>query len=350
MKILSPQRFTKTTINRVILNNILIDYVYGHHEILIDFINRYSQYKNFYYSLSKLNNYQIVELFNKARRKCLLLFSIMLNFYCNAKCFQCCFKEQKNSKEIISSEMLLDLLYQSNQLGLETIYVAGQGEPFLDNKLYTIFDFARTYNKKVVVFTNGLIFENNPKLVSKLREYPVWIYYKLWSLNKDKNSNLLGLKEIKFNYINLEINNHTYNIPEGLNILLKELGPKRVGVETVILKENYKEIENCIIPLVEDLQIAFYLEKLIWKEYYSNFNIEFSESFNRYLVRKQCERLIYMINLQNDGFVTPCLNTHPNIDTDYKNIMKNTNLFDSRFSSESAAKARYSIDKCICSQ
>jgi len=120
-------------------------------------------------------------------------------------------------------------MYQTKALGSKTLYIPGEGEPFLDKAFWDVIRYAKLLSMDVIIFTNGLILSNDrlslkewgvhgEDILRTLKEYPVYIYHKLWSLDQERVSDMMGVPLDACEYVNFDYGMSTIS---SVRILLR---------------------------------------------------------------------------------------------------------------------------------
>lgn len=193
----------------------------------------------------------------KARTKCRLC-RITLEFSrkCNLKCIYCYSNGGNKLDNELNINEIKDVINQAKQLGAETISLVGGGEPLEYPGLKEIIDYIYNADLKAVLFTNGT--QLYPKEAKYLYSIGVSIIAKLNSFDRKVQSHLngdvLGSKDLEL-------------MSQGIMNLMKagfnSCTPTRMGVETIVCKENLREIpriwrwlrDRNVFPYVELVKI-----------------------------------------------------------------------------------------------
>lgn len=162
----------------------------------------------------------------------LLLVDVHMGNRCNLHCPNC----YRDAGESLDQELTLEeckgILRQARALGARTLLITGSGEPFLDQKLWPLIEFANRLDLGVVIFTNSTMI--NEKLAGRLAGWGVAIVAKLNSFRPEIQNFMVGKK------------NAHRKIYSGLRNLIKvglnQGCPSRLGIDSVIVKQNYEEI------------------------------------------------------------------------------------------------------------
>ncbi|MCG3167805.1 MAG: hypothetical protein POELPBGB_03600 [Bacteroidia bacterium] len=369
-KLFAEQVFEGELENEVIRNNMTIDYYYGHSSILEKFTEINLEFKPHLNYLFKQTKEDIYKLVQNAKSCSALIVTLMLTGKCNADC-GICYTDRKSKNNELKLHEIKSVIDQAYELGVRTLYIPGEGEPTLDNSFWDILDYVKDKRMKIIVFTNGLLFSNDDEshrywgisceeAVKRLKKYPIYIYFKLWSLKPDLISTMMGINSAKYNYTNY----YNWNIPYGLKLMLETLSLDKIGIEVIIEKRNLEEVVQNIIPFVQKSGVKSYMEPLIHSGRCFN-QYDFDPIINNeqrlllesWLQRSRCKRVGYMISIHNSGYLSVCMAISPKkiskeglLST--LNLRSNGNIINELFEmlhlNEEIVKGRYKINSCIC--
>ncbi|MDD5452274.1 MAG: radical SAM protein [Desulfovibrionales bacterium] len=163
----------------------------------------------------------------------LLRIGLGLTRACNLSCLYCV-----TDAGIAGSEMTMheyaDLLQQARALGVRTVALVGEGEPLLFTALTELLDILQNFNMKPILFTNGLML--NVDLAHRLWDAGASVILKMNSLDPRIHDDLVGC-----------VGAH-HGAMRALDILLaagfSDCEPTRLGIQTVIVPSNLKNIED----------------------------------------------------------------------------------------------------------
>lgn len=279
--------------------------------------------------LESLSEDDLSQAVIEAVKNRILITMLMLTGKCNANC-GICYTDCNASANELKWKEIMEIMDQVKKMGCKTIYIAGEGEPTLDDSFLKVLVYAEKLDMEVLVFTNGLLLSRDDiceeqwgitseEFVNKLADLPVHFYHKLWTTDPKETRKLMGLTpENDYEYGKYELNNgRTINIPRGLDLLLKKFPRERVGIQTVIEKRTYNYIIQDILPLINEANLKSYVEPLLHSGANigsDNFNptAEQIESLAHLMVRRNCSRVAYMLAISNEGFITPAQSMKPN--------------------------------------
>lgn len=183
----------------------------------------------------------------------LLTLTYLVSNRCNLRCPYC----YTNAGKPLINELTFDesknVIDQAKEQGAKIVWIPGSGEPFLDTKFYRngkfpLIDYANKKGLSVTFFTSGYFITK--RIAHTLRDKNVSIITKLNSFNPDVQDFLVGSKGAFY-----KLHDSLKNlIDAGFN---KE-NITRLGINTVITRQNYDEILN-IFRFCRDNNIIPYI-------------------------------------------------------------------------------------------
>jgi len=169
---------------------------------------------------------------------------------CNLKCWFCySYSGRKITGRRISLEDMKMAVDALNEHGLETVIVAGRGEPLLDENLFPLIEYVTNKGLWFVLFTNNTLIK--PEIASELYSVNTSVIAKLGSLDACKQDSIVGMEGAHV------------AIRKGLNLLLEAgFREPRLAVDITITKRTMDEMEH-IWRYLRQRHIVPYLEPLI---------------------------------------------------------------------------------------
>lgn len=213
----------------------------------------------------KGNNFNNEEIYSALKEGRLLTLTIFLENICNFKC-PFCLTQTREFKDELNTEETKRIIIEGKELGVQTIMIAGAGEPLMASNFWEIIDFISSLNLNIIVFSNlSLITEETAQ---KLYQKEVSIIAKFNSFKKDVQELYIGGVEGAFEKMQdglQNLMNLGFNIPN-------EKGETRLCFETSILRQNIGELfeywkycrTNNIYPIIDTI---YYQGKAIESEY-----------------------------------------------------------------------------------
>ncbi len=257
----------------------------------------------------------------------LLSLELELSRKCNLRCIYCYAASGEALNNELSFNQICDVVKQAKDLGAKKIIVLGGGEPLLYPQLLELIEFINKNQLDIALFTNATLLTK--KIAQKLYEFNVEVAIKLNSFRAPVQDLLAGKK-------------NTFSlIMKGLKNLIQAGYPDKnhkLGVETIICKQNYEEIpkiwrwarKNSITPYIEimtlqgrakkhpELEVSKEEIRALFETLARIDNVE----FNRYwlvhppLVASHCARHEYSCTVAANGDVYPC----PGVDIAVGNV------------------------------
>lgn len=335
--------FSENEKNEVLLNNILIDWYFGHHDILNSVVYppiAVAMVKE----LQNLSEKEIHPRFEEAKRKSLLMTALFVSGRCDADC-EICYTDRNLRPDDITWEEKRELLLQVIELGNKTIYIPGEGEPFLDDHFFDLIHFAQEHNQNIVIFTNGILISDEhlfnkrwnergyflDKFFETVRDSSVYLYVKYWHSNKNKFCEMMRIPPDKLKTEPIKLTNGSIiDVPVGLLRLIKTDGEK-VGIETAVHSLNYDDVLKNIMPFVNELGIKWYLEPIIHsgryfgRHCYDLTSTQYDEILP-FLTNQQCKRTGFSTVVLSSGHLSFCPSFVTNLSVSDMRALKELNI------------------------
>jgi MoaA/NifB/PqqE/SkfB family radical SAM enzyme len=175
----------------------------------------------------------------------MLLIDLETSNKCNLNC-QYCFRDVYGTKEALEKELpltkRLELIKQAKELG---------GEPFADQDLWPMIEYANSLGMWVMIFTNGSLITK--EIAERLYKMNVSLIVKCNSLDEEKEDFMVGRK------------GYAKRRNEALQILMdigfNKTSPTRLGRDLVVTTINKQEVydslrwcrKNNLFPLFRPL-------------------------------------------------------------------------------------------------
>ena len=151
---------------------------------------------------------------------------------CSHRCIQCSLDWINHKNDNIDSVIFIKMLNEAADIGVRSIYFAGEGEPTLHKDLYLFVKTAYDLGLKVAFSTNGSVL---PNLINSL-PYLSWLRFSVDAGTDKTFSKIHGVKPEEFN-------NVISNIKCCAAIAKQEGYKVQIGVQTLLMSENINEIE-----------------------------------------------------------------------------------------------------------
>ena len=181
-------------------------------------------------------DFSLEETLNAREEKRLLSLALFTPNRCNARCKPCYISAGKDDPNQLSFEEYKEIILQAKDLGAQTIWTPGAGEPTIWPHLREFVEFIAKQGMTPVIFTNS--FTMNTGLARFLYHRNVSIVTKLWSFDKKTADYLVG------------VDGAYEKMQTGLQILIEQgfnsyvtrpdgVKTTRLGVEMVINSINW---------------------------------------------------------------------------------------------------------------
>ena len=195
------------------------------------------------------------EDFNNPNNKILEL-RIHVTEKCNLKCIYCLsdapfMKESLSKEEKLNFEKIKNNIQEAKKIGIKVVSITGSGEPILYEHLKELISFIKSFNLRVVLFTNAILLTKD--FARFLNENDVSLMVKLNSFKPEINDKLVGVRGSQ----------KVFMKKIQMLIDMKFTKDHRLALNCIITHENYGEIieifefcrKNEIIPWIETLSI-----------------------------------------------------------------------------------------------
>ncbi|MBS1790495.1 MAG: hypothetical protein JST85_22430 [Acidobacteria bacterium] len=302
-----------------ILSNITIDWYYGHRDILEKI--QIPKYAALVRELKNAPMEEIKHRAEKARQKSVLMTALFLTGKCDADC-SICYTDRRYKPTDLNLGEIEEIINQTARLGNKTIYIPGEGEPFLDRNIFEIIEFATRLGQNVVIFTDGLLISDEERFKKQcgfeLEEFfelvkrsPLYLYVKYWHSNRVQAAKMMGIppERLRTETVILQ-NGNKIDVPKGLLNLIK-IAPEKAGIETAVHKPNFDDVFEHIMPFVKDFGIRWYLEPIIHSgRYFGRHEYDLTTEqhlkISPYLTKQQCKRTGFSTVITATGHLTFC--------------------------------------------
>lgn len=193
---------------------------------------------------------------------------LFLTKRCNFNCVYCCAAKGEDPSDKLSLKEIKGLLLQSRKMGAKSVLVAGEGEPFLDENLFPLIEYAASLDMSFTVTTNGSRIDK--QIARWLYDHRVRLFVKLDSLQPAVHNKLYGTED-RYRWVDYVVNGATFRIPECLKDLLtagyqnhcrRFLRKHLLAVAMVITRLNLESIPE-VVKFCRLCGIGIYMEKLL---------------------------------------------------------------------------------------
>lgn len=261
----------------------------------------------------------------------LLSLELELSRACNLRCVYCYAESGVPMANELTLDEIFDVIDQAVELGARKIIILGGGEPTLYKDLFKVIDYIIAKDVNVDLFTNGMLIDRDK--AKALYDRNVSVVIKMNSRDPEVQDMLAGQQG-------------AYDaIQKGLKALMEAGYPSdghTLGIETIICRQNYGELEDLwiwarrqgIIPYIEmmtlqgratehpELEVSIGEVRTLFEKLAV---IDAEQFDNRWvphppLAASQCARHEYSCTVTANGDVQPC----PGVSVTAGNIRENT--------------------------
>ena len=254
-------------------------------------------------------NFSKKEIEEAEKKNGILQLNLFTKAKCNAKCDICYTSDlikNRDAESELRLEETLNIIVQAKKIGAKAVFIAGAGEPFLDDNLLGIVHYCKEQGLDLIIFTNGICLENDETLINKIEKYDnLRFICKWWSVNSETNNELIGVKNA-YKYDKEIINNNVVEIPCYIIRLMNH--NIKIAIETVARPENFDELDR-IIKFTEEKGIPLVLETVFCEGNACGKDISLTSDQNEKIqdhLINFCERTRYTISVDNYGGVYHC--------------------------------------------
>jgi len=152
---------------------------------------------------------------------------------CNHRCIFCGLDYIGYKPKFLKTKCIKNFLAQAAKSGLKSLMYAGEGEPLLHKDIADLVNFAKNNKIDVSITTNGVYLNKN--FILKSLKSISWIRI---SCNAGSKKTYAKIHQTNPNDFTKVIN----NIRLAVKIKKKNKLKTTIGVQTLLLKENFKEI------------------------------------------------------------------------------------------------------------
>lgn len=278
----------------------------------------------------------------------LLEVSLSLSRKCNLRCEYCFTNGGEPRPNELTTNDRKKILTRAAQLGAKTWYLAGDGEPFLDIHLFDLIRHANSHGLFVVMFTNGMLIDGS--VLNELMKSDVSLIVK-WNSSDEaifkKTTNCDRIKMVEYNGM---------RIPISLYLCLlrgfAEETPTRLGIETVVTRDNQSEISD-MLRFCNEFNVYPHIERLLKEgRALQNPHIFPHEDalIPPHLVANICRRRFnYSIYIRSDGEAFVCFSSNPLLYLGSIRQFPLDELISRRDRKASELQDIYGFPDCMCS-
>lgn len=168
--------------------------------------------------------------------------------FCNHKCIFCGIDFVREGKYQLETAILCRHLKEMGSIGVKSIMFAGEGEPLLHKDLPCIIKTAKESGMDVSVTTNGTV--GNHEVWEEILSLLTWIRFSVDAGTPSTYAKIHNVSEDTFHKA-------VRNIHESVQIKDKYKIPVTIGVQFLIMHENYSTIEDAL-HLFSDIKVDYF--------------------------------------------------------------------------------------------
>ena len=152
---------------------------------------------------------------------------------CSNRCIHCYLKWYGRKKQFLAKEVFLKLMRDIGPLGVKSIFLAGSGEPLLNEHTPEAIVTAKQQGVDVSMATNGHFFTK--EVAEKVIESLNWVRFSIQAASKDLYTKVHGTEEENWGRV-------FKNLETLIALKAKRNAEIAIGVLTCIIPENTSEI------------------------------------------------------------------------------------------------------------
>jgi len=243
---------------------------------------------------------------------------------CNHRCIFCAFDFFTSGT--LETACLKKFVKQAAKKKVKAILYSGEGEPLLHNNSTNIVRFTKRIGIDVALSTNGVMLDKRES--EKILGCLTWLRVSLNAGSPKTYAFIHGTKKKDFNTV-------IDNIKEAVKIKDRNKYSCTIGVQFLLIPQNYKEVAN-LVNILNDLGVdylvvkpysyhpssinkinydfnyknLFYLEEKLTKYSKGNFQVIFRrhamEKINRKKPYERCLSLPFATHVTSKGDIYPC--------------------------------------------
>jgi MoaA/NifB/PqqE/SkfB family radical SAM enzyme len=183
-----------------------------------------------------------------------------------------CYVSGGEVKHTISKEFMFKIIDTLHNNGVASIRFTG-GEPLMHNNVFEILDYAYKKDMFIHMTTNGILFNDHPEFIKRVKEYEPIIFVSLDGPDIESHEAIRGpntfnrtvnaIKKLRENEVTVRVtttlNSNVIDRLEKMLLLLKSIDVRDWGLQELFLLGR-AEINNSIVPEYD--KVIFFLKRL----------------------------------------------------------------------------------------
>ena len=164
---------------------------------------------------------------------------------CNHKCKFCTLDWITHGVDSIDKDVMMATLKEMSEMGVKSIYYAGEGEPTLHKNLSDFVEYGKKLGISQAISTNGSKFDR--ELAEKLVPHLSWIRFSVDAATPQIYSEIHGVK-------GEEINNVLKNIADCVEVKKQTGSSIEIGIQFILMPENICDVEQ-LATMVKEIGV-----------------------------------------------------------------------------------------------
>jgi len=233
--------------------------------------------------------YHIPRLYQWYKGKEIYPIYIEIGLYggCNHRCVFCAFDFLKYKPQVLDIKCVNKFIVEAAKRKVKAILFSGEGEPLLHNKIAEIICFTKKKGIDVALSTNGVKLDKEK--LNKILGHLTWIRVSLNAGTRNSYASIHGTERKDFDTV---IN----NLKEAVKIKNKHKYDCTIGVQSLLMPQNYKEIPSLALRL-KNVGVDY----LVIKPYSQHFSSKNSFSF-AFKPKELCRLEEDLVKCSDDNF------------------------------------------------
>jgi radical SAM protein with 4Fe4S-binding SPASM domain len=259
---------------------------------------------------------------------------------CNHKCVFCTLDWINHGVDSIDKDVMMACLKDMAEMGVKSIYYAGEGEPTLHKNLSDFISYGKSMGISQSISTNGSRFDI--EMAEKSLPHLSWVRFSVDAGNADEYSSIHKVSALEFDKVLKNIENsvkvkkqNNYDVEIGVQFILmpenidtvEELAKivKGIGVDNFQVKPSHNHPKSSFTPSIYKFAhdtIEENLKKLEDSKFTVVVRTKSMERLTQERNYKECHGFHFYAIIDAKGNVVPCNVFYGNENFIYGNINK----------------------------
>jgi len=153
---------------------------------------------------------------------------------CNHKCKFCILDWSTHGKNEIDKDVFMNTLKEMAEMGVKSVYYAGEGEPTLHKNLVEFIKYGKQLGMGQAISTNGSLF--NKKMATEILGDLSWLRFSIDAGTAETHALIHGISPKNYDII-------LQNIKDCVEIKKANNFKVDIGVQLILMNENINEAE-----------------------------------------------------------------------------------------------------------